>query len=181
MAGIMQRWKGKVMGALGQFKVLQIVAGGALSTLARAGGLLTNTSTTVGSAATNVLQTLMSYSIPAGLLDNAGRGLYIRAFGRKAANAAPISLKLAVGGNSITSATDTQNAAVWMLEAYVFKTASNAQRSSMDGQIGTTFIAPKSQTDTSVDTNAITVTVSTTDASAAQSNVLQDGLLIEMF
>ena len=179
--GIMQRWKGKVAGAVGQFKSLQMVAGGALSTLINAAGTVSVNVATVGSSATNTLQTMRSFPIPANLLNSTSRGLFVSAWGRFAGNAAPKSINLKVGGVQIQSGTSTQSGAVWMLTGTVGRVGANSQRTVFNGQIGTTVIAPVSLADTSVNTSAITVSVTATDDSAAQSNLLVDGLLIEMF
>ncbi len=137
--------------------------------------------TTIGSSATNTTQTLVSYSLPANTLGTNGAGILVTAWGRKAGNAAPMTLQLNVGGASINSAADTDNASHFVLRGFATRRAANAQQVLFTGQRGTANLAVKSTSDTSVDTDTITISVQGLDGSAAQSNVLLDGLVIEFF
>jgi hypothetical protein len=157
-----------------------IIAGGGTATYAPAGNINVAV-TTVGSSATNTTQTLASYTLPATTLQGVGDGIVVQAFGRFAGNAAPKTLQLNVGGMNINSGSVTQSGSSWMLTAEVFKSAASAQQGFLTAQLGTVFTAPKSTSDTSTDTGTIAITVQCLDASAAQSNVLIDGLVVEYF
>jgi hypothetical protein len=142
---------------------------------------LTRSVTTIGSSATNTTQTMLSYTLPASTMTATQPGIMVTAFGHKAANAAPVTLQLNVGGTNINTGSLTQNGTTWMLTAQVIRSASNTQQELYTAQFGTVLLAPKSTSDTSVDTNTIAISVQALDASAAQSNVLLDGLIVEYF
>lgn len=144
-------------------------------------GNLSRSLTTIGSSATNTTQTLATYSMPANTLASTNQGLLITAWGRKAANAAGVTFALNFGGASINSGNGTQNGVSWAFTGEVYKTTANAQNLLFTGQVGAVASAVKSTTDTSVDTNTITITLQALDGSAAQSNVLLDGLTVEYF
>lgn len=177
--GIMQRWKGRVYGAVGQFLDLQAGIGAAAASLFGVTGVASLNVTAVANTATNTLVTLMSYSLPANALDKNGRSLFIKAWGRFAGNAAPKSVQLKFGGASFASGTSTQSGGVWQLEGRVIRSAASVQSILFAGSLGTTGIAPSVTSDTSVDTAAITISAAAKDDSATQSDVIQDGLLVQ--
>lgn len=132
----------------------------------------------IGSSATNTTQTLKTYSLAANVLASVGNGLTIQAWGTFAGNAAPKTMQLNFGGVNINSGAVTSSGSTWSLTAMVSKTAANAQTVLFTGYTGSTGIAPKATTDTSVDTGAITISVQGLDASAAQSNILANALIV---
>jgi hypothetical protein len=145
------------------------------------GGSLSNNVTTIGSSATNTTQTLMTYTIPASTLKAAGNGVMVTAFGKKAGNAAGVTLQLKVGGATINSGNETQSGVSWTMTARYVKTTSDNQTALLQSTIGTLLVPPVSTTDTSTDTGTILVAVTMLDASAAQSNLLEYGLLVTNF
>ena len=157
-----------------------MVAGGGTATYAPSGNIVQNVAQ-IGSSATNTTQTLMSYVLPASTLKTVGQGLMITAWGTFAGNAAGKTLQLTVGGQNINTGSVTQSGSTWILQGEVFKTAANAQTDLFTAQLGTVFVAPKAVTDTSTDTGTISIAVTILDASAGQSNVLENGLTIEFY
>jgi hypothetical protein len=147
----------------------------------KAAGNLTVVSTEVGSSATNTTQTLTSYTLPANTLDAAGRELNITAWGHVAGNAAPKTVALNVGGAAVTTGTQTGSGYAWELTCTTLKTAANAQTNFFSGVASGGIVTQKFQTDTSVDTGTIAISVTCADASAAQSNVFLDGFTVEYF
>jgi hypothetical protein len=147
----------------------------------RASGNINVVDTTVGSSATNTTQTLVSYVLPANVLANVNSGIFVTAWGRKAGNAAGVTFQLNIGGSSINTGNGTQSGVTWLLSGEAYKKAANSQQELYTAQVGTVFTAPKSTSDTSVDTGTISISVQALDASAAQSNVLLDGLVVEFF
>lgn len=145
----------------------------------KVGGVIEANVTQVLSDDTNTTQTLVTYSLPANTLNANGRGLRVHAFGKFAGNAAPKTLQLNVGGANINTGSVTQSGSSWILEALVARIAANSQRVFFKQNVGGAVLAPKSQTDTSVDTGAITISVAGLDASAATGNIMVDGLVIE--
>lgn len=171
---IMQRFKGKVA-----FNAVQV--GGGAASITNPAGVISSQGTPAVSAATNTTQTLMSYSLPANTLNRVGAGLFVRAWGAVAGNAAPRNIILNVGGKTLATGSQTQSGVSWRLDAQVVKTGNNAQSLLLSGMIGTTTISPSVVTDTSVDTGAITISVTAVDASAAATNVTQNAMVVEAF
>lgn len=145
----------------------------------KVGGVIHADVTQVLSDDTNTTQTLMTYSLPANTLNANGRALRVHAFGSFAGNAAPKTLQLNVGGANQNTGSVTQSGSSWVIEALVVRIAANSQRVFFKQNVGGVVLAPKSQTDTSVDTGAITISLAGLDASAATGNILVDGLVIE--
>lgn len=144
-------------------------------------GDLTTTVGVIGSSATNTTQTLGSYTLPANVLDAAGRNLEIIAWGNVAANAAPKTVRLLFGGQGFSTGTQTGNGYSWQLTGIVLKNTANSQSIRFTGTASGGALTMTSATDTSVDTSTIAITVTCADASAAQSNVLMHGFIIRYY
>lgn len=147
----------------------------------RPSGAVTTTAGPVGSSATNTTQTLASYSLPASTLAAVGQQLVVTAWGTTANNAAPKKVALVIGGATYASATQTGAAYDWTLQGTVLKQAANAQNELFTGWSSGAAITTKNQTDSSVDTAAITIAVTCADASAAQSNITLYGFTVDFF
>lgn len=132
----------------------------------------------VGNSATTAEVTLKSYSLPERALKSANHGIYVTAFGRFAGNAQNKRATLYVGGVNITTASVTFSGSTWMLSAQYIKTAANAQRALVGGQIGSTALALASSTDTSTDTSTISIALKATAGSGSQSDILCDALVV---
>jgi len=133
----------------------------------------------VSSANTNTSQTAFTFTVPANTLNVVGNGIYVEAWGSVAGNAAPKSITLNVGGKSLNTGTFTSSGVSWSVDAYSFKTASNAQTLLFEGWAGTTRVASAAVTDTTVDTGTFNVTCVVTDASAASANILSNGMFVQ--
>lgn len=158
----------------------QMLAGAGTALFGASGNIDSDVSL-LGSSATNTTQTLKSFVLPANTLKSVGQGLMITAWGQKAANAAPVTLALNVGGMTINSGAQTFNGSSWEMTAIFYKTAANAQTGNLNQVFGNTVTKTVSGTDTSVDTGTINIAVTMLDASAGQSNILMDGLIVEFF
>lgn len=154
------------------------VGQGSLTKLA---GNLSVSVSQIGSSATNTTQTLKSYTLPADTLNADGRGVKITAWGTFAGNAAPKTMQLNFGGASINAGSVTQSGSTWLFEGYVYRSAANTQRILFKQNVGGVVVVPKSTSDTSVDTGTISISVQGLDASATQSNILCNGLVVELF
>jgi hypothetical protein len=157
-----------------------LVAGAGTAIFGPSGNISANV-TLLGSSNTNTTQNLMSYVLPANTLKNAGQGIMVTAWGQKAANAAGVTFALTVGGLTINTGNVTSSGSSWMMEAVYFKTGASAQAGNLNAITGLTPVKTVSGTDTSVDTGTINIGVTILDASAGQSNVLMDGLIVEFF
>lgn len=156
------------------------VAGTGTAVFGAAGNISTQVGV-VGSSATNTTQTLLSYVLPANTLAAAGNGIMVTTWGTKAANAAPATLQLAIGGMTINTGAQVFNGSSWMMSGIYYKTGSNTQVGNLNSVFGNTIKQTVSGTDTQVDTGTINIAVTLLDASAGQSNILLDGLVVEYF
>lgn len=159
----------------------KLFAAGIGTALFGASGNISTNVTLLGSSATNTTQTLMSYVLPANTLNAVGQGILVTAWGQKAANAAPVTLALNVGGMTINSGAQVFSGSSWEMTAMFYKTGANGQTGNLNQTFGSTVSKTVSGTDTSVDTGTINISVTMLDASAGQSNILQDGLIVEFF
>jgi len=151
------------------------------STAVKPSGNITTSLTTIGSSATNTTQTLASYTLPANSLNTNGNAMQITAWGRCASNAAPKTIALNVGGQFISTGSSNGNNTAWKVSGYVIRTSANNQKGYFEALHSNALVAPKSSTDTSVDTTTMGISITCLDASAAQSNILLDGMAIEYF
>jgi hypothetical protein len=155
---------------------------GGSSTVARGPELVLSSDVTqIGSSATNTTQTLKSYTLAASTLATNGNRIQVVAWGTFAGNAAPKTMQLNWGGMNINNGAVTQSGSSWQMTANVYRTAANAQTAIFTGVSGGVNTATKATTDTSVDTGTIGISVQGLDASAAQSNILTNGLVVSFF
>lgn len=170
------------MGLTNRFRGTQIFQaarsriGGSTATVG-VGGVISSGVTPAAQSGTG-LQTLQTATIPAKALDRNGRGIYVQAWGTYAGNANQKSVQLNVGGLSLSSGSSTGSGTVWVLEGRVFRTAANAQRGILYGNVAGA-LSPAAATDTSVDTGTITVTVKAASGSGSQSDIIAQGLFVE--
>jgi hypothetical protein len=161
-------------------KFAMFVAGKGAATFQPSGNLSVNT-TTAATSATNVQQTLMTYSLPANTLAIVGQALLITAWGITAGNAAPKNIGIAVGGLTFLCGTETQSGAAWAFQAEYFKIASLSETGFFTGDVGSTRQTCTVLSDTAVDTAAITVSVVATDVSAGSGNITCNGMAVTAF
>ena len=157
-----------------------LVAGIGTAVFGPSGNISVNV-TQLGSSATNTTQNLMSYVLPANTLANAGQGIMVTAFGQKAANAAAVTFALNIGGMTVNTGSVTSSGSNWEMQGIYYKIGSDKQVGCLNAMTGLTPVKVVAGTDTSVDTQTINISVTILDASAGQSNVLMDGLIVQFF
>ena len=174
--GFTGRQKGKEFFAAGSLTQ----AGKGLGATFGSGGQLQANTVSVASTGTNTLQALMpAYSLPPNALDMPGRTLYLQAWGTFAGNAASKSLTVTVGTATYNTGTTTQSGGGWEIFANMTKNAAaNSQEIMFDSTLGTTKGGVTRASGTNTEASAISVSVQCTDASAAQTNVVQYGQII---
>lgn len=155
-------------------------AGGGTATY-KPEGVISRTVGPLGSSATNTSQTLASYTLPASSFNAAGQEVDVVAWGTVAANAAPKTIQLGVGGAFANTGTQTGNGYAWQLQSKTIRTGASTQDTIFGGTGSGGAITLKNQTDTSVETGTVSIAVTCADASAAQSNVLLYGFVVEYF
>lgn len=172
--GFVNRTKGKTASAAGSV----INFGKGTNEFQAEGNISVNTTAAV-SAATNTLQALMAAAVLApNALDMNGRTVYLEAWGTFAANAASKSLTVSIGAVTYNTGTTTQSGGGWRIEAHATRSGSKTQEIMFDSTLGTTKGGVQHSAGTNDDTATISISVQCTDASAAQSNVIQYGQII---
>jgi hypothetical protein len=157
-----------------------LVAGGGSATYGAAGNV-SKVPGTVTSAGTTSSQTLASYSLPAGTFTAAGQEVEVTAWGVVAANTAPKSIVMNMGGATVTTTTQTGNAYAWWLEGTYMYDGSNVESYLFTGQASGGNVTQKAGTDNQSAASAIALNLVVTDASAATGNVLLLGFTVEFF
>lgn len=133
----------------------------------------------VGNGADTTVDTLFSYTLPAGALSMVGEGLSILAFGRLANNSNSKSVILTFGGVNDGGAVGTTAAnSPWVIRSTIFKAGPNSQVLTTDTFIGSTFLgAANSRSITDTAPIVISVTGQSPVAGAAN-DVTCFGLIV---
>ncbi len=134
--------------------------------------------TGVDSAATSGEQTLMQYTVPGGLLANAGDSIRIRCWGTTATNADNKAMKLYFGSSSITTATAATSNKGWNLQMTVMRRTATTQAVDSTGQVDTTLVTPANTDGAETLASGVLVKCTTTTAGTA-ADVTAKGLLVE--
>lgn len=151
----------------------------------RVGGALKVTVTAVGNVGSGT-DDLITYDLPANLLNATGRAIRITAWGTTANNTNPKTVTLAFGSQTImTQALTTGIAGTWRMTAFVVRTGANTQDIFAELLQLTTIIHKQTITaGTQTDTAAITIkgTGTVTDGGGGINNddLVQEGLIVEM-
>lgn len=131
--------------------------------------------------------TLITYSLPATTLYQAGKGVRITAWGTTANNSNPKTIKMYFGSTVIlTTALTISQVGVWRAVAEVYSTGSSAQTYISDLNQGgaTTIVDAEQGTASETDTAAIVIkcTGTVTDGGGGinDSDLIQKGLLVEL-
>lgn len=148
----------------------QTIAG---STATGAETALYATGAIVGNGADTTLDTLQSYTLPAGSLNNVGDAIHIVASGTFAGSTDTKNINIKLGSPVISSLSGSVTASTsWAMDVWVVKTGANTQSIHTQGTVaGTAGAAGTSSITTSVtDTASITITVLGQNATAATAN-----------
>ncbi len=123
---------------------------------------------------------LHTYAMPAKVLNETGRSLYIKAWGRTANNANAKTVTLNFGGQVImTQALTISIAGTWVIEARIGKTGASTQRIFAElKQLATSLEKHTSTAGTQTDTAAITIKC--TGAATADNDIVQEGMIVEV-
>jgi hypothetical protein len=132
----------------------------------------------IASSATTAEQTLYQYTLPGGLLANAGDSVRITCWGVDAANTDNKAQKLYFGAAAITTLTAATNNKGWRLQMTVMRQTATAQGVDSFGQVDTTAVTPASSSASETLANNITIKCTTTTAGTA-SDVTGTGFLVE--
>lgn len=189
--GFQQRFKGKIKAAAiygGSLTGVSVDSSstGAFGAGGGTFGLTGNLSkqadaTGVGNGNDSTEDVLYTYSLPAGSLDVAGRGLLITAFGKLANNAHTKTVKLYFGGSIIAQFSGTQANLGWQAQLEVFKSSAlNAQFGQGLTVVGGTHNGVTSTiTASEVEANAIVIKVTGQTATASAGDVVANLLEVQ--
>lgn len=148
----------------------------------KASGNVVKTPGPISSSGTNTTQTLASYTMPASLFNASGQEIVATAWGTTANNAAPKSIVMNMGGTFVSTGTQTGAQYAWeLVGTYMRAGAANTQNAFFAGVASGGVVTQKNQTDTSVETGTIAVTVTCADASAATNNIVLFGFTVEYY
>lgn len=93
------------------------------------GGTLAVSTTSAGTPASLTETDLWSYSMPANTLSADGKGVYIEAWGTKAANGNSVTPRLYFGGTLVTGSDYTTSGDAWFLSGRIVRTGATAHES----------------------------------------------------
>lgn len=156
---------------------------GASTETAKLGGIINTDSVQAATAANTNDTTLFSYTLPADAMNANGRILRFTAWGSFAANGNTKTIRLkwnGTGGTSIMSYSASPNNQNWVIQGTVIRTGSSTQ-----DYYGTTVLGPTAATNATfgtaaaTDTGAITLHVTAQNGTAAASDIVYEGSLIE--
>lgn len=157
---------------------LTLPAGSGSGTIMPIGALNINVGNAVGNVGTGE-DDLLTYTLPANSLSGTGKTLRITAWGRTAANANAKTLKLYLGATTMVSRSMTTGSGnTWSISTLVTRAGSNSQ-----GYVtnyftdGATSVGASRGVSTETDTS--TIVIKCTGTATADSDVIQDGFLIE--
>ena len=125
---------------------------------------------------------LNSVIVPANVLQVNERGLRISAWGTSAANNNIKTIRAKFGSATLitNNVNDRPNGEVWSVDAMVFRTASNVQRSRATMQAGAVEQSPTDGSHTETDTAAITIKITGQNNVASAGDITCRGLVVEV-
>jgi hypothetical protein len=168
------------MGQHARFGAVESLLGGSTSYGAAAAKASINT-TAVGNVGTGE-DNLMTYSLPAGALSAAGKGVRITAWGTAANNADAKTLKLYFGSVAIlTVSLTTSQACTWRIEAVVFSTGTDAQDYSAQLVQGGTATLVDVEGGSLTQDDGAAITIKCTGEATSNNDIVQEGLLVTFF
>lgn len=142
-------------------------------------GVIYSLSASSGTSSGTSEQTLASYSLPGGALQNVGDRIRISGSFVAAANGNNKTYKVYFGSESISSGTQTNNGTGVPFTMDVSKTGSSTQTVTATMSVGTSLIAPVETWGTETDTAPITIKATGTDGSASAGDIAIMDLKVE--
>lgn len=135
--------------------------------------------TAVSTGATTSETTLQQYTVPGGLLANAGDSIRISCWGTTGANSNNKTMKLYFGGSSIATAAAATNNKGWRLQMTVMRRTAATQAIDSFGQVDTTAVTPADTDGAETLANALLVKCTGTNGNASAADITASGLLVE--
>lgn len=135
--------------------------------------------TAASTTATTAETTLQQFTVPPGLIANAGDSIRVSCWGTTASTANNKTMKLYFGGTSIATPTAATNNKGWRLEMIVMRRTATTQAVNATGLVDTTPVTPANADAAETLANGILVKCTGTNGTASASDITAQGLLIE--
>lgn len=126
--------------------------------------------------------TLFSYTLPANALDATGRTIRFTAYGTTGATANNKTIRIkwnGTGGTSAPAITTAGNGTAWMLQGVITRTGSSTQDTFGTAQVSGVVGAVSFATAAATDSGTITIHVTGQNGTAAASDIVYEGSIIE--
>lgn len=159
--------------------VLGMSAGGAAASVqAKVSGTLNSNTTAVGNVGTGE-DNLISYSLPASVLNTNGHAIRVRAAGTIANNANSKTLKFYFGSTAIlTASLPTSVAASWVLEAEIIRTGAATQEANATLIVGNGASYPVVAQANPTQTLTSATTIKCTGEATANNDIIQESMRV---
>lgn len=136
--------------------------------------------TTAASTGANTTETtLQQYTLPGGLLANAGDSVRVTCWGITGADANNKTMKLYFGSTSITTATAATNNKGWRLAMTVMRRTATTQAVDGWGLVDTTAVTPQNTDAAETLASATLIKCTGTNGTASAADITAQGLLVE--
>lgn len=143
-------------------------------------GILAANVTPVSTTTGTTIQTLQSYTLPAGYLTRVGQTVHARCAGVTAANANVKTMTLAFGSSAIATPGAATNAGTWSLDIWATKSGASTQAIDSGGVVVTTPVAPFVTAGANTDTAAIVIACSGTDGTSSAGDITANSMIVEV-
>lgn len=143
-------------------------------------GILQANTVPVATGAGTTIQTLQSYTLPAGYLTRVGQTVHARCAGITAANANVKTMTLAFGASSIATPGAATNAGTWSLDIWATKSGASTQAIDSGGIVVTTPVQPVVAAGANTDTAAIVIACSGTDGTSSAGDITANSMIVEV-
>jgi hypothetical protein len=159
-----------------------ILAGtGTTASFARIGGVLYRGITPVGTPASGVQTTLMTYTLRKGVLDVDGKAIRVTAFGTTGANANTKRIILSFGTTGIVdTGAIAANGKNWRISAVIMRTGATTQIANGVAKISTDLDETYRATPTNTLANELVILVSGINGAPVADDIVQEGMIIEL-
>lgn len=156
-----------------------LIAAGASTRSTTVGGTLNINTTAVGNVGGGT-DTLITYTLPANVLNATARTIRVYAWGTTANNANAKTLTLDVGSQTVmTQALTTSIAGTWRIEALVCRNGSNTQDIFAELLQLATIIHKQTLT-AGTQTDTATIVIKCTGAATTDNDIVQEGMIVEV-
>lgn len=135
--------------------------------------------TAASSTAVTSEETLQQYTLPGGLLANAGDSVRISCWGVTGANGNNKTMKLYFGSSSIATPTAATNAKGWRLQMVVMRRTSTVQTIDSWGLVDTTAVTPANTDGAETLSSSVLIKCTGTNGTASAADITARGMLVE--